>query len=284
MTKNALFTGFISICLVSTFSFAQGRKVPLENLNFTLLSPGAEKFGLLILDNRPQVADKKSQPESFMGYIRSITGIAWPYFTKSDEALGNILLKKIADAYQSSGASVNPLGASAFYTSTELEKRMAESGCDKIILFDLKNFYFDGVAKIEYVVDVELSIVTIQNQVLFHKKFVSKHDIPGSSQKFKTTVPAMLKKILEEIFNHQEVISAAKSSQVPTTSEPSKSGSFDIIFTKTGEEIQATVIEITTDTVKYKLASQPEGPVRNIKLTDLFMIKYKNGDKEVFQK
>jgi hypothetical protein len=188
------------------------------------------------------------------------------------------------DAYNASSTSVKPLGASAFFTSTEIEKRMAESGCDKIIVFDWKNFYFDGVAKIEYVVDVELSIVTPQNQVLFHKKFVSKHDIPCSSQKFKTTVPAMLKKVTEEIFTNQEFISAAKSEKTQAVGEPVKSANTDVIFTKTGEEIQATVIEITADMVKYKLATQPDGPIRNIAISDLFMIKYKNGDKEVFQK
>ena len=56
----------------------------------------------------------------------------------------------------------------------------------------------------------------------------------------------------------------------------------DIIFTRTGEEIKSKVIEITPDFVKYKKFNNPEGPQYSIKKTDVLLIKYPNGTKDIF--
>ncbi len=58
----------------------------------------------------------------------------------------------------------------------------------------------------------------------------------------------------------------------------------DIIYKADGTEIQSLVIEITVDEIKYRNFSQPEGPIRNIAIGDVFMIIYKDGTREVFKK
>jgi|GEM_PF-1765021 len=58
----------------------------------------------------------------------------------------------------------------------------------------------------------------------------------------------------------------------------------DVIYKVDGTEIKAKVVEITLDAVKYRNFDQPAGPVRNIFLTDVFMIIYEDGSKEVFKK
>jgi hypothetical protein len=57
----------------------------------------------------------------------------------------------------------------------------------------------------------------------------------------------------------------------------------DIITTKAGEEIKAQVLEVLTAEIKYKKHSNPEGPTYSIKKEEVFMIKYKNGEKDVFK-
>jgi hypothetical protein len=57
----------------------------------------------------------------------------------------------------------------------------------------------------------------------------------------------------------------------------------DIIYKKDGTEIQAKIIEITTETIKYKNYSQLEGPTRNILISDVFMLIYEDGSREVFK-
>jgi uncharacterized protein (TIGR02145 family) len=57
----------------------------------------------------------------------------------------------------------------------------------------------------------------------------------------------------------------------------------DLIYRNNGTEISSIVIEITPDAIKYKNINQPDGPIRNILIKDVFMIIYKDGTKEVFK-
>lgn len=58
----------------------------------------------------------------------------------------------------------------------------------------------------------------------------------------------------------------------------------DIIIKKNGDEIKSKIIEITTETIKYKEFDFQEGPIRNITISEVFMIIYENGKREVFAK
>ena len=57
----------------------------------------------------------------------------------------------------------------------------------------------------------------------------------------------------------------------------------DIITLKSGEDIQATVQEVGIGEVKYKNFDNPDGPSYTIKKSDVFMIRYANGSKDVFK-
>lgn len=58
----------------------------------------------------------------------------------------------------------------------------------------------------------------------------------------------------------------------------------DVIYKNDGTEIKVKIIELTTETVKYKNFEQLQGPTRNILLSDVFMIIYEDGTKEVIKK
>ena len=55
----------------------------------------------------------------------------------------------------------------------------------------------------------------------------------------------------------------------------------DIITKRDGEEIQAKVLSVNTDIIEYKKWSNLEGPVYSIAVSEVFMIKYQNGEKDV---
>lgn len=57
----------------------------------------------------------------------------------------------------------------------------------------------------------------------------------------------------------------------------------DFIYKSDGSEIEVKVIEITTDVIKYKKYDFLDGPIYNIKIENVFMIVYENGQKEVFK-
>ena len=56
----------------------------------------------------------------------------------------------------------------------------------------------------------------------------------------------------------------------------------DVIIMKSGEEIPAIVIEVGIEVIKYKKKDNQQGPTYSIAKSDVFMIKYANGTKEVF--
>ena len=55
----------------------------------------------------------------------------------------------------------------------------------------------------------------------------------------------------------------------------------DLLTKRTGEELAVRVVEITPAEVKYRRADNPDGPVISLWRSDVFMIRYANGTKEV---
>ncbi|MEP7168137.1 MAG: hypothetical protein ABI855_02080 [Bacteroidota bacterium] len=60
------------------------------------------------------------------------------------------------------------------------------------------------------------------------------------------------------------------------------SWSQDVIIMRSGDEVNAKVTEVNDNSIKYKKADNPEGPSYSVPKTDVFMIKYVNGTKDVF--
>lgn len=56
----------------------------------------------------------------------------------------------------------------------------------------------------------------------------------------------------------------------------------DLITKKSGEDIEAKVLEIDDSNIKYRLASEPDGVTYTISKSDVLMIRYASGRNEVF--
>lgn len=56
----------------------------------------------------------------------------------------------------------------------------------------------------------------------------------------------------------------------------------DVITKKSGEDIQSKVLEVTTSEVKYKKFDNQSGPTFTILKSEILMIRYENGSKDVF--
>lgn len=56
----------------------------------------------------------------------------------------------------------------------------------------------------------------------------------------------------------------------------------DVIVMKNGDELNAVVLEVGTESIKYKKYDNQQGPTYSIDKTDVFMIRYENGSKDVF--
>jgi hypothetical protein len=56
----------------------------------------------------------------------------------------------------------------------------------------------------------------------------------------------------------------------------------DIIVKQSGDEIKTKILEITSETIKYKEFEFQDGPTRNINISEVFMVIYENGKREKF--
>ena len=58
----------------------------------------------------------------------------------------------------------------------------------------------------------------------------------------------------------------------------------DIITKRDGVDIEAKVLEISDENVKYKKFDYQDGPAYNIKTSEILIIRYENGSKDIFLK
>lgn len=56
----------------------------------------------------------------------------------------------------------------------------------------------------------------------------------------------------------------------------------DIITNKNGDDIKSKVLEVSQSEIKYKKFGNANGPTYTISKSEVFMIKYENGEKDVF--
>ena len=56
----------------------------------------------------------------------------------------------------------------------------------------------------------------------------------------------------------------------------------DLITKKDGTDIQAKVLEVTTNEVKYKLFDEPDGVTYTARKSELLMVRYESGRKDIF--
>lgn len=55
----------------------------------------------------------------------------------------------------------------------------------------------------------------------------------------------------------------------------------DVIIKKNGEELKTKVVEVSKDEIKYRMWDYLDGPIYKISTSEIFMVKYQNGKKDV---
>ena len=80
----------------------------------------------------------------------------------------------------------------------------------------------------------------------------------------------------------REKIALERERIAAQTINPIATNAYDIILLRNGNEIKAKVTEITLSEIKYKAFEYLEGPTRVVEKSDVFLIIYENGTREVF--
>ncbi|MCL2651493.1 MAG: hypothetical protein FWD60_10780 [Candidatus Azobacteroides sp.] len=85
-----------------------------------------------------------------------------------------------------------------------------------------------------------------------------------------------------------QAMEAGDNETIDKTGDPNPLGAKavvpDVIILKNGDEVKSIVQEVGTEYVKYKKFDNQTGPVYNMAISEIFMIRYANGSKDVFNK
>tara|TARA_A100001015_G_scaffold313727_1_gene421632 strand:+ start:1891 stop:2691 length:801 start_codon:yes stop_codon:yes gene_type:complete len=94
------------------------------------------------------------------------------------------------------------------------------------------------------------------------------------------------KAILKNNYKLKNVLAARKKyknlKKYFENNQKNTDGDCDNLVYKNGNEVSAKVVEITTDVVKYKRCNNLNGPLISVKKSELLLIRYSNGEKELF--
>ncbi len=274
---------FLALLIIPYSVIAQPTRVSLENFNLSLQKlDKLEKLGIVISDQREQVVDGR-QKSSLLGYTRSVTGIAYPATIKTKESLAEWISGRSATSYNSGGLPTVVIKTSPNEKWPQIEAKMKSSNINRFIVLQIRKLQFDGIVKFSYMAELDVEVYS-GNAELLKSIHVSDEREMGGVGGWKKKFPLHLVSIIEDAINNPEifeVLNQGKNSHVSMPQIISDSNS-DLIITKKGDEIKGGVEEITSDVIKYTKASQPDGPLRNIPISDVFMVKYKDGTKEVF--
>lgn len=243
------------------------------------LDPGSfDNIGIAVWDQREMIVDK-SQPETLLGYTRSMTQIAYGSVTRSQKTLSEIVSAKISNAFTKDESNGAVIPTSAKDSKDDLLKNIKNSDFEKVLVIKLNTYHFDGYMKLGYLVDIDILVYSNDGQLLYSKKVSNTTPDPiGKASKLRKVVPEYIQTTFQDILNNQELRQALNQAHTPIADN----NKYDIIITKTGDELEARVLEISESSIKYKLASHLEGPQRVMDRKNVFMIKYADGTKEVF--
>ncbi|MBC7447518.1 MAG: hypothetical protein H7330_05610 [Hymenobacteraceae bacterium] len=73
----------------------------------------------------------------------------------------------------------------------------------------------------------------------------------------------------------------AQTTTPPPAAQPNPPPA-DIIVKRNGDDIAAQIVEVTPDVIKYRRVDNPQGPLFTLYRAEVFMIRYANGTKDVF--
>lgn len=257
-------------------------------------------YNICFWDQRLQVTDG-SRPVSWLGYDRGGYNNVWGIVLESGTSFSSLLNDRLEKAFVQNGSTASSTEARPSDDLEAVVQKMMRVKADKHILIKMSKLNIDNarMGKNRFLVTyLEIYIYDQNGQLVKKQLFNQTSDL--SIKKYQSELHGVLKTSIYNAFNQRDVIEAINGVTTPvntfsntnapvreaapvSSSSTNSNVAFDIIVTKTGEEIEGTVEEISATGIKYKKKEQPNGPVRIIEPAKVFMIKYKDGTKEVIK-
>jgi hypothetical protein len=162
-------------------------------------------------DQRSYVVSGKNEPQ-VVGILRGGFGNPFYMTTSSGRPLADEMGDVITDALKKKGFKTIPVVVAAPEPIVQVRKKLADTGADKLIHFQIKKWKSDAYANIRLEYFLNLTVFDRKSKLLAEKE--SSGDESLGSAGFDTArgvrqkVPEAFKKKLEELFNAPEIVKA----------------------------------------------------------------------------
>lgn len=198
--------------VISLFFSACSRKVNYDHLQANLPALN-QKISIATWDQREQVVSGSRKPD-FVGYTRSGYGIAYPMGTTSGKPFANLISDNISSSLSSKGSSTSVIITNSDQTELTILSSLKKSGKSRLLLINCKELHTDGYGATSLLYNLIINVYAKDGTVIKQKAFKGKKPLGGNwftgPGKFKQYMPVALKKLIEEIFNDADIISALK--------------------------------------------------------------------------
>lgn len=293
------FIGMISGCAIS-------RKIPYHNLKINLPQIETKNLSIAVWDQRVQLLKGKRKPD-FVGYLRSGAGIAYPMGTVSGNDFAEDIACDIASSFKNNGVNCIVIKTNYQESKNVILSNFKKTNNDKLILIKCNQLHTDGYTKENLIYELVVYIYDKDGSLITQKLFSGEKAL-GSGLDYQKYMPNGLRELIRDIFYNKTINRALNSNSITSTvrvnsnlvnplqkaeiqqeqsttkNSENISKNTDVIYLQNGSNIKSKVIEITEHTIKYKDSNNLDGPVRNIPIDNVFMIIYKNGQREIFKK
>jgi len=181
------------------------RKIQLQ-----IASNASTTYAVAVLDRR-EVITKQNQKPTFVGYIRSAVGIAYPIGTKSGNTFSDDIAYTISQALQKSGAKVTEVPTNFSMDSQQVIEKLKSSNADKLILVILDEWRSDTrpwhtKVATEMLWDLKLQIFDINGTIVGENKNNGRDggidpSGTGSAKKIQVVIDKYYKEKMESLFS-----------------------------------------------------------------------------------
>ncbi len=203
---------FIGIILLS--SCAINQKIDYRSFHVNAKEIKENSIDLAFLDHRDVVVTGKKQP-TFVGYMRSATGIPWSINTKGNSEFIDDLANGMIKSF-----TLQNIKATKIQTKWEDSEDSVKSSLfllsgNKKIFFVIHEFHTDGYGKQTLLYNINLFIYNKVGMLLRNKSIKGETKLGGSAilgaGDYKNYAPALVSDFFNKIINDPEILTAINS-------------------------------------------------------------------------
>ena len=200
---NILALSIITATMLSLSGCAGGRNydytaIPID----PMLSGNNGKLAIGVHDERKYVKNGDKYPQ-YVGTQRSPAYVPWNINTKSGLPMADDFLKNIGKSLENDGYKVDLVSLSEKENKKQVLARLQKTGDNKLLLFTVKEWYFDVWYKTRMEYSMKLEVFNKNLRLLAHsevaKKMWGEHDNAVPDLEFKAAVEKLLSE--DSIYN-----------------------------------------------------------------------------------